>query len=355
VLLLVTLALVLVAGELTLRVFFPIQYSMYLGYVDDGHVGWRFEPGRKYRLADGGTCTINNLGFRRPEDTEVPKPPGTVRIAVLGGSATFCYEVDDADTWTGVLERFLRDEYGDHIEVVNAGVPGYDAFVSKMNYLYRVRAIEPDIVIVSHTWNDVKKFHHVESGAFPDATIGPGLSKVRKFLRNYQLARRARALWWRITEGDRRENTWEGPNGGSPATIPDGGRAHSWARANYDDLALLLEADGVLPVFLSQAGLLSRGNLDDPDVVASVRNDYANLSVEETLKQWLAMTAIIEASAWEKGVLYIDVYGGVPHSAELFHDHVHLTRQGNQRVADVVFQGLIADSAIDAVLRGNSQ
>ena len=50
-------------------------------YVDDGFVGWRFEPGHVYTLAGGGECTINNLGFRSTRDTAVPKPDGVVRIA----------------------------------------------------------------------------------------------------------------------------------------------------------------------------------------------------------------------------------------------------------------------------------
>lgn len=344
------LAALLVVGELALRVLFPIEYSMDIRYIDDGYVGWRFEPSHVYTLAGGGTCTINNLGFRGARDTEVPKPEGVVRVVVLGGSAVFCYEVDDADTWTALLEHWLQREYGDHVEVINAGVPGYDAFVSKMNYLYRIRPLQPDIAVVSHTWNDVKRFHEIERGEFPDKTIGPGPSPVRKFLRNYQLAWRVRALWWKVFRDDRRENTYEG-EGDEPAAIPENGRAHRWVRRNYDDLALLLESDGVLPVFVSQAGLLSRGNMDDPDVRAVVRNDYANLTVEETLNQWLVMTNIIESAAYDNGVLYVDVYGQVPHDPALFHDHVHLTKSGNARVADVIFQRMIADPAVDAVLR----
>lgn len=343
------LVLMLVAGELGLRLFFPIRYSMDVRYVDDGHVGWRLEPGHVYTLAGGGVCTINNLGFRDAEDTIVPRPDGVVRVVVLGGSAVFCYEVSDADTWTAVLEELLRERYGDHIDVINAGVPGYDSFTSKMNYLYRIRPIEPDVVVVSHTWNDLKRLRRIESGAFPDAAIGPGPNAVRKFFRRFQLAWRLRALWRRVAGEDRRENTWEGSVAG-PEDIPRGGRAHRWVRRNYDDFALLAESDRVRPVFASQAGLISPETVADPATRARIRNDYAYLSIEETLEQWRAISGIIERSAWDNGVLFADVYARVPHEPRLFHDHVHLTEEGNRRVAEVTFEAMMTDPVIRAAL-----
>jgi hypothetical protein len=280
----------------------------------------------------------------------VPKPEGLVRVVVLGGSAVFCYEVGDERTWTALLEKSLRSRYGNHIEVINAGVPGYDCFTSKMNYLYRIRAVEPDIVVVSHTWNDIKRFRELEAGIFPDATIGPGPNAVRKLLRRLQLAWRARALWWRIS-GAPRENTSGGDVGG-PDHIPDGGRAHRWMRRNYDDMALLTHSDGVGAVFATQAGVLGPETVGDESVRAMVRNDYAYLSIEETLKQWLAASGIIERSARDHGICFADVYRAVAHDPALFHDHVHLTEAGNRRVAAALFESMTADSVIAAVLEG---
>lgn len=342
----VMIAILVVVGELALRVFFPIRYSMDIQYVNDGHVGWRLEPNHAYVLAEGGVCSVNNLGFRGAEDTMVPKPDGIVRVVVLGGSAVFCFEVDDADAWTALLEDKLRARYGNHIEVVNAGVPGYDAFISKMNYLYRIRPLEPDIVIVSHTWNDLKRLREIESGAFPRADLPPPPNPVRKFFRHFQLAWRARVLWQRVAGDDRRENTWDRGVAG-PEHIPDGGRAHRWVRRNYDDLALLTESDGVRPVFASQAGLISESVIRDPEARVRIRNDYAFLSLEETLKQWRAISGIIERSAWDNGVLFVDEYGSVPHDPDLFHDHVHLTEEGNRRVAEVMFEAMVSDPLID--------
>src|SRR5215475_3012095 len=44
-----------------------------------------------------GGVHINSLGFRGPE-LAVPKPPGDVRLAFLGGSTTYCAEVSSNET-----------------------------------------------------------------------------------------------------------------------------------------------------------------------------------------------------------------------------------------------------------------
>ena len=71
-----TVALVL--AELFLRVFAPIPYSMKVEFLADPHVAFRLTPNRVYRLASGGRCTVNALGYRGRE-IEVPKPEETFR------------------------------------------------------------------------------------------------------------------------------------------------------------------------------------------------------------------------------------------------------------------------------------
>ncbi len=90
----VSALLAVAMAEVALRVFAPIPYSMKVEYEPDGFVGLRLVPNRRYRLADGGVCTVNEAGYRGPE-FEVPKPPKLFRIVALGGSSTFSYQTDD--------------------------------------------------------------------------------------------------------------------------------------------------------------------------------------------------------------------------------------------------------------------
>jgi lysophospholipase L1-like esterase len=331
-------------AEVALRLIAPIPYSMKVEYRPDGFVGQRLVPKRRYRLADGGVCTVNSAGYRGPEFA-IPKPAGIFRIVAMGGSSTFSYETDDAGIWTRLLEEKLRARFGAFIEVVNAGVPGYSAFHSKINYLYRIRELEPDAVLVYHTWNDMKFFRRIEEGeALREAPFQP--RPIRDFLRRFQLAWRARSLFYRSEGGlPPREEGWleAGPTEG--VVIPEGGRAHRFERSHYDDLALLASSDGVLPIFVSEAGLLADSNLEDPEVRRRVYTEYQGLDYPEILRQWKAIGAIQRGAAERRGGLFVDAYAAVPHRTQNFHDHVHLTPAGNQAVAAAIFAGL-AESAV---------
>ena len=99
---------------------------------------------------------INSLGFRGDEITK-EKPRGTVRIACLGASTTFCTEVSNNHaTWPYRLQEALQRHYpGVRIEVVNAGVSGYVAASSVKNLQYRVLPVNPDLVIYYEATNDL--------------------------------------------------------------------------------------------------------------------------------------------------------------------------------------------------------
>ena len=98
----------------------------------------------------------NSLGYRGPEIT-VPKPAGVYRIVALGGSSTYGEFINDwQDSYPAQLESLLRTEYGyEHVEVINAGVPGYTSWESAANFMFRVLDLEPDMVIIYHAINDV--------------------------------------------------------------------------------------------------------------------------------------------------------------------------------------------------------
>ena len=60
------------------------------------------------------------------------------------------------ETFTSQLEKILRDEYGyENVQVINAGVGGYNSSESLINLEFRVLDLEPDMVIVYHGTNDV--------------------------------------------------------------------------------------------------------------------------------------------------------------------------------------------------------
>jgi hypothetical protein len=86
----------------------------------------------------------NSLGFRG-EEIAIPKPAGRFRIAVLGGSGTYTIKVRDyRQSFPAQLERQLRETYGrTNVEVINAGVGGYNSWEILINLQFRVLDLQP--------------------------------------------------------------------------------------------------------------------------------------------------------------------------------------------------------------------
>jgi len=103
-----------------------------------------------------GRTFHNSLGYRNNE-FPLEKPSGVYRIVALGGSSTYDVRIEDNDkTFTAQLEKLLKDQYGfQNVEVINAGVPGYNSWEILSNLEYRVLDLDPDLVIIYENTNDV--------------------------------------------------------------------------------------------------------------------------------------------------------------------------------------------------------
>ena len=98
------------------------------------------------------TVNVDSMGFRG-QGFEVPKPEGTYRIVVLGGSAAFGAGVPDEMTIPAYLEAGL-DYFPYRVEVINAGVPGGTSFGELWRALNQLPKVGPDLVVVYSGYND---------------------------------------------------------------------------------------------------------------------------------------------------------------------------------------------------------
>lgn len=89
----------------------------------------------------------NSDGFRDVEHDLAQKD--RPRVAVLGDSFTWGYDVETKDRWTDILQERLPD-----IEIFNCGVSGYGTAQHLLLYREKVRKYEPDLVLLLHSGND---------------------------------------------------------------------------------------------------------------------------------------------------------------------------------------------------------
>jgi lysophospholipase L1-like esterase len=105
-------------------------------------------------------ATINAQQFRRATLVLVPKPAGTVRVFVTGGSTAFGVgATGDAETIPGFLEEQLQRELaprtGLAYEVVNAANYAWVSTHERILIENRLSEMEPDLVVSLTGLNDV--------------------------------------------------------------------------------------------------------------------------------------------------------------------------------------------------------
>jgi lysophospholipase L1-like esterase len=144
--------------EVAARLFFdappdPTRQPQ-IGYLTDPDIRYVNVPNQRGWI-DDGFVTIDSLGFRGRE-VALPKPPGRLRIVVVGDSVTLGWGVNDGDTFPAQLEAILRGRFPNRdLEVINLGVGGYDTRQEVTLLERNVARLDPDVVLVGFYSNDV--------------------------------------------------------------------------------------------------------------------------------------------------------------------------------------------------------
>lgn len=119
-----------------------LQIDASQGWVpfENKNVTWRREGFSRVRF--------NSFGM---QDREYPlaKPPGTLRIAIIGDSNVEALQVDRKENFCSLLESLLnKPEKDTHIEVMNFGVQAHNLSQTYIRLKALVLKFNPDIVIL---------------------------------------------------------------------------------------------------------------------------------------------------------------------------------------------------------------
>ena len=136
----------------------PMQWQYW--YQPNGFTNFRLKPNLDVHAETSRYATsvkTNSLGFRGREFSVI-KPESTIRIICIGGSTTFgSYVSDDEHMYPAVLDRLLSSKYDTiDIEVINAGVPGYNTSNNIIYLLTHLVYFNPDIIIIYQGVNDLR-------------------------------------------------------------------------------------------------------------------------------------------------------------------------------------------------------
>jgi len=158
-LLVVSLMMAILLAEIALRIL-GITHPVFMAYDPvrgfsanrPGAKGWFTEEGRAY-------VTINSAGLRDREH-DLEKPPGTIRIAVLGDSFAAALQVEMENAFWSVMEGELDKcdtLHGRKIEVINFGVSSYGTGLEWLTLQKQAWKYDPDIILLAFlTGNDIR-------------------------------------------------------------------------------------------------------------------------------------------------------------------------------------------------------
>jgi lysophospholipase L1-like esterase len=347
-LLLVSIILALGALEGAMRIRMWLKYGRPTGsvieLVPDPATGLKIpKPG-----LDTGRIRINAEGFRSPEIPRA-KPAGTVRLAFLGGSTTYCAEVSNNEaTWPHLVWRSLCERHPQlAFDYVNAGVPGYGQDEMRITLERRVAPYQPDVIFMYEAANDFSTDTRelaARRGLYRGKPEDPSaLAKVS-------------VAWFLLEKNLTVRQRQRGASSGH-ALVYD---ADSLARPFGDRVKSCLRTAKALAPVCAVATFSHKMRRDQSPAVALANSNTAlfycpYMSVQGILDGFDAYNRAIRAAADSTGAILVSGEDSIPGDDTHFTDSVHLTDEGARAMAKRAVEGLEASPEFQQLLSATAR
>ncbi len=333
-----------------------------------------FHPFLQAKLTKEDNLTINSLGFRS-EEIKQQKQAGTYRIVVLGGSTVLNREVSFEKNAVRLLEKKLRKEFPDRkIEVINAGKDYYTSEHSLIQYLFVIKDLDPDLIIMWHGINDMVFgscpregiFSHGEVKSDYSHVLGPVTQVAMQYftippVMQIKLVTAdfiAKALKDNlysdlIKPKEQREIAYvaqeykDNKNTISVKNFP----SLSVYKRNLESFIAATKADGV-PIILGDQPSLYKTNNSSEETQKILATQlicikdgkyYDAQSMKSGLDSFNMATKRI---AVDNELLFVDLDKGVPKNLNYFLDNVHYTEKGNAQIAELLYNVIVSNELL---------
>ena len=304
------------------------------GFVD-AFAGYSGRPGT-YEV----NKTINDWGFISTPDIALAKPPNTLRILFLGGSATAGSGINLADdiTWPWQATEILQDRFPTQkFEFINGALAGYTTFESYGRLWSKLRFFSPDIIILYQGWNEMYYFNEVDEitswRTLPDGDwtldrIKAPVTIYAPLPIDYLIGPSQALTHLRLRLTD--------PVGGEVST-------YNTIADDYDkrgleiwrtNLRLFQETAKVLgaELFVAKQATLIVSDLPEAER-ARARYEYHGFDHDAHVDAFQQLYRIIDEEVAAERVIDVTEISGRP---EYFYDHIHPTPEGASQIAEIV-------------------
>jgi len=356
---LVLVSLIITFGllEFTLRILSLPQVQLLL--YDNDFINldeWRFTQHHylgytstpNYTSLDPIEDIFNSYGYRGPEIEPIP-PDGTFRIATLGGSTTAGLgRLNWYDTYPAQLETVLHDAYElDNVQVVNAGQGGYSSWESLMNLQFRVLELNPDMIIVYQSINDIQsrivppeQYHSDNSGHRQ-----PWDYEEQQRTQNWML--RVPSLLWRLVMTSTGLMQIPDPNLGVYINVPCSAYGATEACLGMS-IGDALEANPPIYYQRNLESIVAIAQTHEIEVVLMTfanRDQFDNTS-DPLQTAYADHNIIIKQIADDMNVSLFDFAPMMLPDEELWLDSQHMTVEGNRLRAELIAEFLVSEGML---------
>ena len=292
-----------------------------------------------------GRISINSLGFRGPE-LVVPKPPGTVRLAFLGASTTFCAEVSGNEyVWPHLVATALGQTYsGAKIDYVNGSLPGYTMDALLKNLQHRVAPLHPDVIVIYEASNNL-------SGEMRDLAEKRGIISDSKF-KEFSWPGRYSLLWnlveknLRVLASQRAAKSDQGRLEVDASTL-----GNEYRQALTQLVRAAQQSAKLVAVATFSIQLRSDQSPEQKMRASASAFFYMSFATPRLLIEgYERYNQIIREVARETGALLIDGENGIPGDSVHFADTVHFTDAGSKAMAHRISSALISSATLHKIL-----
>lgn len=340
------------------------------GYAGGAFQQYEYDPYKSIGLSRGWVDTRgvrhNAQGFRRDSNVTREKPEGTFRIFLMGASTAYGtgglwphlqreYEVlDNSETIDAYLEKILAERLAvPKVEVINAAVPSTWTHHHLINLNQTILGYSPDMILFLDGWND-HFFYDLRHDQFASyaygeqATVIMGPPTVGSLVRmnGWWLFRKSAFFHLASRAGRELKLLVKRPPRAPALDVP---KVVAQQRTVFERNALkmiernalILRQEGIPTLFMLQPILaLERENLARMPEIERQLFEF-NISAWPPGYEAFIREAVPYVSQRSRetvealGASYLDLTDMFATSdGQIFTDYVHLTPEGNRRVAE---------------------
>jgi hypothetical protein len=145
----VSVILTVVIIEVGFNIFHPIPFSIEnnMYFEADPFTGYRLRPNSIGYFQQAIPARVNENGHR-DDAVLTERTEGVSRILVLGDSFTVGANVAEHQSYVAVLENLLNRSNTSRVEVINAGVGGWEPFQYAQYYEHYGWKFSPDLILI---------------------------------------------------------------------------------------------------------------------------------------------------------------------------------------------------------------